>query len=204
MGSTGQSIHDGNASWVPAVQPLPFRRCRQRRAERRTGSTLSARLVLLASLAASGHPALAHGLDVDVIVDGSTIRGAARYSDQAPVANEPVRVFSPPESATPLAIITTAADGRFRFEGQAGGRYRLVLDAGEGHQVERIAQADPMASPGGVAPGTINRDELEKALLPLREDIERLRGQWRASDLIAAIGYVVGAFGLWRWRKRTS
>jgi nickel transport protein len=163
-------------------------------------------LVAAALLGVSG-TAQAHGIAVELVVDGTTVRGTARYSDQSPVANEPVRVFSPPEAADATATLTTAADGRFLFEAAAGRGYRFALDAGEGHEVERTVQvvgaaARPPAGSvaGAVAVGGLTREDLDKALLPLREDIAKLRSRWRVSDLVAALGYVLGIFGLLRWR----
>lgn len=147
-------------------------------------------------------PAHGHGIAVDVTVDGTTLRGAARYSDRSPVAREQVFLFSPPQSQEPIASVTTAGDGRFTFEGAPGRSYRVMIDAGEGHEVEREVTV-PAAAAAAPAPaaGGLTRAELDAALLPLREDLARLERQWRLTDLFAGLSYLFGAYGLVAWLR---
>ncbi|MGE0313719.1 MAG: hypothetical protein AB7P21_19070 [Lautropia sp.] len=158
------------------------------------------------ALSPAGH-ASAHGLALDVVVDGTTLRGSARYSDRSPVAREQVQVHSPADAPEASRTITTAGDGRFAIDGVAGRSYRFVLDAGEGHQVEQTVAIPAQSTQPAQAPPAagsaraLTRADLDAALLPLREDLATLTRQWRMTDLFAAIGYVLGIYGLVAWLR---
>jgi nickel transport protein len=136
----------------------------------------------------------AHGIQFDLEADGLTLRGTAVYTDQTPVARESVMFYSPPESESPVGSTITAADGRFSYEGSAGRTYRVAIDAGEGHHLEKVVTLGSAAQPTGSS--AVSRTELDAALLPLREELAGLRRQWRLSDLIAGLGYLFGIYGL--------
>ncbi len=150
---------------------------------------------------ATGAPAFGHGLDLEVSVDGTTLRGTARYSDRSPIAREQVQVHTPSEAQEPSQTITTAGDGRFSLDGVAGRSYRFVLDAGEGHRIERTASIPAQPAENGGSARALTRADLDAALLPLREDLASLANQWRMTDLFAAIGYVFGIYGLVAWLR---
>lgn len=143
--------------------------------------------------------AFAHGLAMEITVDGTLLLGTARYSDKSPVANEGVRIFSPPNAAEPAAKLVTGGDGRFAFEAKSAGEYKVVLDAGDGHVAERLVSVTAPVRAG--AGGGITREELESAVAPLREDLAALRREWRLNDLLSAVGYLLGAFGLVAWLR---
>jgi hypothetical protein len=150
---------------------------------------------------ATGGPAFGHGLELDVRVDGTTLRGTARYTDLSPIAREQVQVHTPAEAVEPSQTLTTAGDGRFSLDGVAGRSYRFVLDAGEGHRIERTASIPAQSAQDGGSARPLTGADLDAALLPLREDLAALARQWRMTDLFAAIGYVFGIFGLVAWLR---
>lgn len=144
--------------------------------------------------------ACAHGLTLEVLADGSTLRGTARYTDRSPVERESVLIYASSDAKAPLATLATGADGRFIFQAQPGREYRVVIDAGEGHSVEQLVATSAAANVEPVAAG-LTRAQLDAALVPIREDIAQLESRWRLSDLIAGIGYLLGAFGLVAWLR---
>lgn len=157
------------------------------------------RFICIALLAALTWPleAVAHSLLLDVAAEGATLRGSARFSDRTPVAGERVNVFTPLDATVPIASTLTGDDGRFTFEGQAATTYRVVIEAEEGHSGERV-----VTTGAGVATGrALTREDLDRALIPLREDVARLTRQWRLSDLAGVVGVAVGVFGIVVWLR---
>lgn len=161
-------------------------------------------LFLVLGLALLGNAA-AHGLRVSAQAEAEGLRGQAFYADGSPARDERVALYEG-DAAQPLAQARTDADGRFRLPLTHAGRYRVVVDGDEGHRAEAAVVWAPMAA---AATAAVDAAQLAAAVraevAPLREDLARLEGRIRLSDLIGGIGLIVGAAGLlaW-WRARHS
>lgn len=156
----------------------------------RRGLARLAAPVLLALMTAT---AQGHGLHVSVQPEVDALRGQASFADGTPAAGARVELFGLADEGTPAVASITDAEGRFRFPAAPGGSYRVVVDGGEGHRAEAIAQLAPPAA------GVELSAALRLELAPLREDIARLEQRIRLSDVIGGVGLIVGLFGGAAW-----
>jgi nickel transport protein len=105
-------------------------------------------LAILALLPAS--PAMAHGLNVSVEPDtpGALVTVAAYFEDNTPA--QQAKVFVTEVDSTPVVHGTTDDRGRWAFARPAPGRYRILVDAGNGHRVhaDLTIATDPALSAG--------------------------------------------------------
>lgn len=83
-------------------------------------------LVLLAPATARSH-----GIGVEAKIQGDRVLVEAYFDDSSPAADAPVRVFSATGQVT--AEGKTDAQGRWTFPAPPTGKYRITVDAGDGH-----------------------------------------------------------------------
>lgn len=96
----------------------------------------------------AGAPALAHGMSLQLRSEAGFVVGQAQYSQTAPAYRETVQVTDLTDAAAPPVTLLTDADGKFRFEGVTGHRYRVTVQGAHDHSatmevtLEAAAAAD--------------------------------------------------------------
>jgi nickel transport protein len=149
----------------------------------------------------------AHGIHLQVRVEGDVIRGTAGYVSGGPVETARVRVLAP--SGRELGSTRTDAEGRFEFTPHEAVDHRFLLEGGPGHVAEASLAADLL--PAGMLPSeeeTANNaspgelqatveQAVSRQVGPLSEEIDRLRRSLRLHDVLGGIGYIAGLAGLW-------
>jgi nickel transport protein len=166
-------------------------------------------LPLLAALeGVMSQPVWAHGMHLQVHVEGDVIRGRAEYvGGGGPVEAARVTVVTP--SGRRLGSTRTDGEGRFSFTPTEAVDHRFLLEGGPGHTAEASVSADSL--PAGMLPraevapdavATVDvaamvEQAVSRQVGPLREEIDRLRGSLRLHDVLGGIGYIVGFAGLW-------
>ena len=182
-------------------------------------------LPLLAAVAAglglfAGNGAQAHTINVFAYVEDGVIHGEVFARGGTPIAGAKITALDP--QGAKLAETIADAEGRFALIPTRRCPWRLVADAGEGHQAEYTVPSDelPEGLPdGGDAPGEpagataaepaaapADRPHqrpaagaqggLDKQVIALRRDIEQLRQELRFQDIVGGIGYILGLMGV--------
>nr|WP_242466352.1 hypothetical protein [Chromatium okenii] len=174
--------------------------------------------------AISSTPALAHRLQVFASADGVEIVGSAYFAGGAKAAGATILIQD--AAAQPLATLTTAADGSFRYRAQTASDHLVIADSGDGHQAQWLVTAAELAglnpqlpnlksSQPTVSKGLVEPTPLETAQLaaieqavarqirPLREELAAAAARASFRDVLGGIGYIFGFTGilLW-WRHR--
>lgn len=96
----------------------------------------------LIAAAAFTRPAFAHKVSVFAYVEGETVRAEGYFVDGKPCANTRFEVFD--ASGAKVMQGTTSADGTFSFKAAKKSDYKLVVNAGEGHQAEYTVKASEL------------------------------------------------------------
>jgi nickel transport protein len=161
----------------------------------------------LALLMASA--AAAHQIHLSAVVDGRMIRGQATALGDEPLAGATVTAYDP--SGRAIGRATTDAAGRFVMEVRRRADHRLVLDAGEGHAVERLVPAEqlpadlptgrqpPEATPSSAAESPELLAELQairQQLSDLRLELDRYQNRIRLTDILGGLGCIFGVMGV--------
>ena len=89
----------------------------------------------------SGPSAFAHAMHAFEVQGGLGVR--VEYDDGYPATHAEVRVYAPDEETHPYAEGITDAEGYFVFFPTSEGPWRLVVDDGMGHRVEKNLAPDP-------------------------------------------------------------
>lgn len=130
--------------------------------------------------------AAAHGLDLEAHTRGDRIAVAAYFDDNAPAAGASVTV----EDAAGGVVAEGKLDGQgnWSFPTPGPGRYRVTVNAGDGHLTRRtitVADAGPLSDG------------------PTRDEFTGLmRWAYTAVGLVAIAGLTVGTRALLRRRTR--
>jgi len=102
------------------------------------------KLLLIICLAAfNSTPALAHRLQVFASADGVEIVGTAYFAGGVKAAGATILIQD--AAAQPLATLTTAADGSFRYRAQTASDHLVIADSGDGHQAQWLVTAAELA-----------------------------------------------------------
>jgi hypothetical protein len=112
-------------------------------------------LCALSALLASGH-VLAHGLLAQVRAEADAIVGTAYFSNGERAAGVWVELYDLTTTGPAIASTAAGSAGEFRFSGDEGRRYRVILHGDEGHRAEFDIALAPKAK------GAL-RDENESA-----------------------------------------
>lgn len=130
--------------------------------------------------------AMAHALNASAFVSAEGITGEAFYSDQS--------------LASGVFVEVVDAQGQLVAEGKtdAHGRFNLPLDSTDiGEGLEAIVHGEE----GHRAQVPVRREaaalSADSGVQALREDIARLERRLWWRDIVGAVGYLVGAFGLY-------
>ena len=156
------------------------------------------------SLLAAG-PALAHKVNVFATVNAGVIEGECYLSGGGRLKECLVEFYGP--SGEKLGETRTNADGLFRFEPTVRTDHRIVLDTGHGHRAEYTVSADELPASALVAvqattppdAGDIERrisEAVEKAIRPLRVQLDQRENRARLHDVLGGIGYIFGLAGV--------
>lgn len=164
----------------------------------------------------------AHSINVFAYVENGAIHGEVFARGGTPIAGATITAHDP--GGAKLGETKTDAEGKFSLAATKRCAWRLVADAGEGHQAEYTVPSDelPADLPGGEdEPSEPARAEaslpsappeaaeetgdgrvagqlagLERQLIALRRDLEQLRHRLRFQDIVGGIGYILGLMGL--------
>jgi len=160
---------------------------------------------------------LAHRLTMSAWAAGDAVVGEVRLSSGEPApAGTMVEVYGPDRDL--LAETPLNATGQFHFTPTQRLTYTFRADLGAGHAAavtltpaelpELSEVTEPAAASAAAAlphsPDQIQADRLEaviktavqREILPLRRDLERLQERTGWRDIIGGLGYVAGVFGL--------
>jgi len=85
-------------------------------------------------------PATAHKMEVFALAEGKTIRGEAYFRGGDPARHAKVTLIGP--GGEVLGQTTTDDEGAFRFDVGVRCDYKVVVDAGDGHQEQCTVPAD--------------------------------------------------------------
>ena len=172
-------------------------------AAKRRGLRSWAAAVVLSFLAAG--PALAHKVNVFATVNNGAIEGECYSSGGGKLKECLVEFYD--SSGEKLGETRTDADGRFRFEPTAQTDHRIVLDTGDGHRAEYTVPVGELpASYPAAAPATTPSDagdierriseSVEKAIRPLRQQLDQWENKVRLHDVLGGVGYIFGLAGV--------
>ena len=168
--------------------------------------------LLLTLLPLSAH---AHRLKVFAAADGEVIRGSVYFVGGGECKDVTVHVQT--SNGEPLGEVATDAAGGFVFTPKQAVAHRFVVRLANGHQADCtlsaavvravLAGAIPPSSPPSATPETVYGPPAANADAPaapataaqvqeLRRDLQRLEEHLRWRDVLGAVGYIFGLFGL--------
>lgn len=189
-------------------------------------------LLLPAALLLVGGQAFAHKVSIFATVQGDRIEGEAYFSGGGRPRDCVVKFVSP--AGVELGETRTNAEGLFSFKPVVRGDHVIVMNTGDGHRAEYVIKAEdlpadlpPAAGPAearppaaaasdtaAAAPAAGDRDadpriagEVQRAVLPLRKQLDRMESTVRLRDILGGIGYIFGLAGVVmyvRSRKRPA
>jgi len=176
-------------------------------------------VLLLCASIFTGLSSAAHAHKVNIFAwfDGEKIVGEAYYSKGRNVKASTVKLYN--HKGELLATTKTSSNGGFQFTSPGEGRYRLEVEAGQGHIAVTSLEigSDPSSKGGGspsVSSKTVTRDEernctcldegdvdrlLQKRLEPIYLQIKRLSEAQESvtlHDVLSGIGYILGLMGV--------
>lgn len=176
----------------------------------------------------SASSALAHGIQLNIEIEGGQITGTAHYSRSKPVRDAQVRLLDV-ENGQLLVQERTDQEGRFSpiipeaiMEHPVD--LSLVVDDGAGHRARRTLAANTLKRDAPSASASQTRAEpkmalseeqlsliveraVQRQLEPLYEQLADDHTHLSAIDVFAGIGYLVGVGGLIAWvrsRRQSS
>lgn len=166
-------------------------------------------IVALVGLVTS--PAMAHKLNVFASAEGKTIQGKAYFRGGAPAQNIAVTAFSP--AGEEIGRTKTDEQGRFAIEARFRCDHRILVDTGDGHGGEYLLPGSTLPSDlpdkGGKPPKAVvapvptskpsvsaeQLDALRAEIVRLEEQLNAYEDRIRMTDILGAIGYIVGITG---------
>lgn len=176
--------------------------------------------VALIGLLAVAAPAGAHKIKVFAAWENDRIAGYAYAPGGARIKGTQVELFGPDGHS--VAKATSDDQGNFSFPVKDQGRYKIVLDLGDGHRGEftvRVGTAPQAARPTGpvktsaptVGPGldpAAVEAAVEKAigrrLTPVLAKLDQLEDRIGLRDVVGGLGYIIGLMGLAAFFKSKS
>lgn len=163
---------------------------------------------------------LAHGIQLNMQVEGKQISGTAHYSRSKPVRDAQVRLFSAADEQV-LVQGRTDQEGRFSLAVPTSvmeqpADLSLVVDDGAGHRARRTFAASTLKTVATASAETqtsadaqvlwseeqmshIVERAVQRQLEPLYEQLADDHRHVSAGDVLAGIGYLVGVGGLIAW-----
>ena len=158
-------------------------------------------LVAVAILSASD--ASAHGLNLFVRDEGSSVKGNAYFTGGDPARNIVIKVMD--EAGTEFGETTTGSDGNFTYSGRRPtGLSIFVASTPDGHRAEtQLESSGPGADAPRLVASAVSVKSHEAQLTELHAAIDRLEHRLWVRDIIGGIGYIFGLAGFWAlWRAR--
>lgn len=90
-------------------------------------------LFIVLSLLISTGSAFAHGVTVEVSIEGRVVVVSSSYSSLQPLADASVSIYSPADPENAWQTGRTARTGHFAFVPDAEGEWMIVIDDRKGH-----------------------------------------------------------------------
>lgn len=155
--------------------------------------------------------AAAHKLRIFAAAVGAEAQGKVYFVGAGPAAG--VTVTLTDAGGADLGAVATGSDGTFRIALPKRAGLTLTADARDGHLARFALDGPPAAgeaSTTGEAPAPTSADAaalelaIARQLAPLAAQVDSLEQALRARDVIGAIGYIFGLFGLgaiWLYRR---
>ena len=181
---------------------------------------------LLCSQAANAHllKIFAYAQPIDSEQSTYQIRGKVYFAGGSTLANLSLKVIDSNGTVTDRPV--TDPQGKFDFR-LAAGNYQIIADSLDGHiakwQIKNISQlnklpahaAVPNSEKGQLVQNLYSQQQLQSVIAeqlaiqiqPLSEQLNSLEEKARFQDIIGALGYIFGLYGLaiwWRQRKTSS
>jgi hypothetical protein len=150
-------------------------------------------LLTLALLLSSGSPSHGHGLGVFAYQEGQQLHVEGYFSAGEPCKGCQVRVLKKSTGAL-LYQGRTDQQGRLSLPLSQTGRIQVVLSSDPGHravyelELSRPREGQALLERLQAVEGRLGR-------------IEQLLQRRRLLDALAALGFIVGAVGLWAWLR---
>jgi hypothetical protein len=151
-------------------------------------------LFVAAGLATLTHApaAFAHALGAECRLTGGRVEVTAFYDDDTPAADAAVTVRD--AGSVVVASGRTDAKGLWSFAAPPGGKYRVAVDAGDGHKAS-VGLTVPGGPPAGSADATADPAVVSDG--PARADFTR--AQWLKLGVgLAAIALMAAGYGMAR------
>jgi nickel transport protein len=160
-------------------------------------------------------PAQAHRLKLFVTVEGNTVSGYAFFVGGGRAESVALTITDPTGAVVQRG--TTDRFGAFTWTAPHPESYRISVDTGDGHVVERVISAELFTAgaplPASAAPAPAERSALDpmieaaieralaRQLRPLIEAQDQAESRLRFNDIMGGIGMIVGLAGLGMWAK---
>lgn len=165
---------------------------------------LAARLALVVLVAIDAY---GHRINLLVLPEGARAMGHAYYADGTPASGASIAVHD--VSGTVLAQLQTDAEGHFEFTPGGSGTFTFVVETDDGHRAEAavaLGAADTSTVPqpqpaAAMRPGDEIERAVQRAIAPMRLQLDAYEQKTRFRDILGGMGYIVGVVGLLAWWK---